>query len=318
LHEFTLHLSAALLADDSPYKIKIDESLAKGTLGKYCRCRLSPAIQIVAAELSQNLGLQILQNVEKTLEDDEAARENARKAAEEAERAKARAAAQETAKTTAEEVVTEVNKKVAMIEIWIAKNTIPKGSIAIAGGFELTHETTDDKFFQLPDLPFDVALYDHSSKKVFVTDNGMICLDQGTDEQAQARREGQLLPSRDGIPPYSLFPFWTDLVILKGKPHGIFYKIVGETGARSLTVEWYITRYKQETQYFHFSVLLQEARPNVVTFKYYDAVDKGAKCTIGVQGPRDFMMFSHNKEKVFPGLQIVFDTGANTMKESKF
>lgn len=55
LHEFTQHLAAGLFADDNPSKAKIDESLAKGTLGKYGRCRLSAAIQIVGAELSQNL-----------------------------------------------------------------------------------------------------------------------------------------------------------------------------------------------------------------------------------------------------------------------
>lgn len=110
-----------------------------------------------------------------------------------------------------------------------------------------------------------------------------MCLDKSTD--ARNNRNGKKLPSRNGIPPYSIFPFWTDLKICKGKPHGIYYEVVGEAPNRSLTVEWYVTRYNQESQYFHFNLLVEEAHPNVVTFKYYDAVDKGAKCTIGVQGP---------------------------------
>jgi hypothetical protein len=50
-------------------------------------------------------------------------------------------------------------------------------------------------------------------------------------------------------------------------------------------VEWYVSRYGDSTQYYHFLVILEEARPNVVTYKYFEALDKGAKCTIGAQGP---------------------------------
>lgn len=141
----------------------------------------------------------------------------------------------------------------------------------------------DDKFFSI-DVPFDIYLYGHASKKLFVTENGMLCLDQDTN--SRERRTGQNLPYRDQIPPYTMFPFWTDLMIDLGKPHGVFYEVVGDSGSRSLTVEWYVTRYGALDQYFHFNLLLEEARPNVVTFKYYEALDKGATCTIGVQGPQ--------------------------------
>lgn len=112
----------------------------------------------------------------------------------------------------------------------------------------------------------------------------MLCFDQDIKDPVH-KREGQKLPYYDGVPKYTLFPFWTDLKLTKGKPHGIFYEIAGAVGARSLTVEWYVTRFKREEQYFQFTVLLEEAKPNVVTFKYYDAQDNGKVCTIGVQGP---------------------------------
>lgn len=138
---------------------------------------------------------------------------------------------------------------------------------------------TDDIFLPL-DIPFDVYLYGHPTEKLFVTDNGMLCLDEATN--ALESGTGKELPSREGIPPYTMFPFWTDLMIAQDKPHGIYYEIVGNDGARTLTIEWYVTRYGAEEQYFHFNLLLEEARLNVVTFKYYEALDKGATCTIGV------------------------------------
>jgi hypothetical protein len=140
-----------------------------------------------------------------------------------------------------------------------------------------------DDVFKLLDLPFAVTLYGHASTRIWVSDNGMLCLDENTN--AVKTRDGKPLPSRRNIPPYSMFPFWTDLMLSKGKPHGIYYEITGEAPNRSLTVEWYVTRFQQESQNFHFNLLLEEARPNIVTCKYYDAVDKGARCTIGVQGP---------------------------------
>ncbi|KAI1125335.1 hypothetical protein F5Y10DRAFT_284396 [Nemania abortiva] len=201
-----------------------------------------------------------------------------------------------------------------------AKKALPntvtlRNPIAIMGALSGAPEKIDDVFKEL-DLSFAVTLYGHSSAKIWVSDNGMLCLDKGTD--AYTNRTGKSLPSRENIPPYSMFPFWTDLMISQGKPHGIYYEVVGEAPNRSLTVEWYVTRYGQEDQYFHFNLLLEEARPGVVTYKYYDAVDKGAQCTIGVQGPNAYKMFSYNEPKVQPGLQIVFDTSNNKMTTSRF
>lgn len=113
LQEFTQHLTAGLFAEDNPSKAKIDASVAKGTLGKYGRCRLSGAVQIVGAELSQKLGLEILQKVEKVLEDDEAARKKAREQAEEEARQRAKLIAQETAKEVAKLVAEKLAPEVA-------------------------------------------------------------------------------------------------------------------------------------------------------------------------------------------------------------
>jgi hypothetical protein len=192
-----------------------------------------------------------------------------------------------------------------------------RNPIAIVGGLRGAAENIDDKWFPL-ELPFAISLFNYSTSKIFVTDNGILSLDAAGGTSG-TQRTGQVLPFYDEIPAYSMFPFWTDLKICQGKPHGIYYEIVGEPGSRSLTVEWYMTRWSKEDQYFHFNLRIDEAHPNIVTYQYYDAVDKGAECTIGVQGANGvFKMFSHNEAKVNPGLRLVFDTAENTMNVSTF
>lgn len=141
----------------------------------------------------------------------------------------------------------------------------------------------DDMFFPIPTLDFDVSIFGHSSRNLFVTDNGMICFDQDI-QKPRDKRHGLPLPHYNGVPPYTLFPFWTDLMIADGEPHGMFYEISGSEGTRTLMVEWYVTHYEHLSNYYHFTVQLEEAKPNIVTFQYYDAVDEGENCTIGVQG----------------------------------
>ncbi|KAL5003024.1 hypothetical protein BDV10DRAFT_201028 [Aspergillus recurvatus] len=180
----------------------------------------------------------------------------------------------------------------------------------IVGGLSGAPEDVDDKAFQL-DLPFAVSLYGHSSSTLWVIDNGMICLDQAPTASPASVRTGQQLPFRDGLAPYSLFPLWKDLKITQGKPHGIYYDVEGNAPNRKLTIEFYVTRYNMEDQYFHFLVILEEAKANVATFRYFDVQDEGAEGTVGVQGPQNYKLFSYNQRKISPGLELVFNTAPN-------
>lgn len=167
----------------------------------------------------------------------------------------------------------------------------------------------------------------------------MICLDQEPSFSITDVRTGQQLPFRAGLTPYTLFPLWKDLKITKGKPHGIYYDVEGTAPNRTLSIEYYVTRYKLESQYFHFLVIFHEARPNFVTFRYHDVKDEGAEGTVGVQGPEgesylavctplqeltgipvEHYQFSHNAPKISPGLELVFDTspGVNSLQTTTF
>ncbi|RDW78917.1 uncharacterized protein DSM5745_05769 [Aspergillus mulundensis] len=180
----------------------------------------------------------------------------------------------------------------------------------IVGGLSGAPEDIDDQAFKL-DIPFAVSVYGHSSSTLWIIDNGMICLDQAPTASPASVRTGQQLPYRDGMAPYCLFPLWKDLKITKGKPHGIYWDVEGAAPNRKLIIEFYVTRYNMEDQYFHFLVILEEARQNVATFRYFDVQDQGAEGTVGVQGPQNYKLFSFNQRKISPGLELVFNTTPN-------
>ncbi|KAL4862064.1 hypothetical protein BDV12DRAFT_50045 [Aspergillus spectabilis] len=190
---------------------------------------------------------------------------------------------------------------------------------AIVGSLSGAEDNVDDQAFTL-DVPFPISLYGHASSTLSINDNGMICLDQAPTANIANVRTGQQLPYRDGMAAYSIFPLWKDLKITKGKPHGIYYDVEGNAPNRTLTVEFYVTRYNMEDQYFHFLIIFEEARPNFVTFKYYDVQDEGAEGTVGVQGPQYHNQFSHNERKISRGLQLVFNTApdVNNVQSSTF
>jgi hypothetical protein len=72
------------------------------------------------------------------------------------------------------------------------------------------------------------------------------------------------------------FPFWDDLLIAQGLPQGIFYQTEGASGNRSITFEWYTTKYNDVVNYAHFLVTFYEALPSWVT---YECADSQPLCT---------------------------------------
>jgi hypothetical protein len=120
---------------------------------------------------------------------------------------------------------------------------------------------------------------------LYISTNGLFTLDRASDKYAY-----QKFPYRGWItqplPDHVLAPFWADLYIYKGTPQGIYYEETGKAPNRKLEVEWYVSRYSNAKQYYHFTLTVEEAKPNMATFKYFEALDKGGKCTIGIQGPK--------------------------------
>ncbi|KAL5617784.1 hypothetical protein FOVSG1_000006 [Fusarium oxysporum f. sp. vasinfectum] len=63
-------------------------------------------------------------------------------------------------------------------------------------------------------------------------------------------------------------------------------------------------------------VILEEVRPNLLMYKYFKALDKGAKCTIGARDPKSFQQWSYNEPKALPGVQVTIDTSTGSVTQS--
>ncbi|KAI1073247.1 hypothetical protein LB507_010774 [Fusarium sp. FIESC RH6] len=195
----------------------------------------------------------------------------------------------------------------------LANTVTLSNPIPIVGSLGGAVDDFDDIYYPIISS-FPITIYDHSSTNVFVSINGLLSLDSGDPTYTH-----QPLPSHSGsLPAYTLLPFWCDLFIYKDTPQGIYYEITGQAPSRSLRVEWYVSRYGDKDQYYHFLVILEEARPNIVTYNYFEALDKGVACTIGAQGPNSAQQWSYNEPKALPGVQVVIDTGSGLVTESTF
>ena len=68
--------------------------------------------------------------------------------------------------------------------------------------------------------------------------------------------------------PNAHFPFWDDLYFSQGESHGIFYQYEGTVPNRSITFEWYGTKFRAQGAYFaHFLVGFYEALPSWATYE---------------------------------------------------
>ncbi|RGP67597.1 hypothetical protein FSPOR_5784 [Fusarium sporotrichioides] len=226
----------------------------------------------------------------------------------------ARLQAEEEARRAAEAELERVKLQLEEANKPKLPNTVTLSNpIPIVGSLGGATNDFDDIFYPIVSS-FPVTIYDHSSTNVFVSINGLLSLDTGDRTYTH-----QPLPFRTGgLPAHTLFPFWCDLFIYKDTPQGIYYEIVGQAPSRSICIEWYVSRYGDKEQYYHFLVLFEEARPNIVTYKYFEALDKGGKCTIGAQGPNSAQQWSYNEAKALPGVQVVIDTGSGSVTESTF
>ena len=95
------------------------------------------------------------------------------------------------------------------------------------------------------------------------------------------------LPSAN-IPQYSVVPYWVQLGWAEeGTQQGIYYQFNGAsaTNPTTLSIEYYLTNYNDDTQEYHFLVYYDTTAPGVWWVYYFDVSDAGAHETIGAQGP---------------------------------
>ncbi|KAJ9643531.1 hypothetical protein H2199_004210 [Coniosporium tulheliwenetii] len=182
----------------------------------------------------------------------------------------------------------------------------------------------DDNYYNLT-LPFAIGSYGVTSETIFLSTNGLLSNEptyEWVNEPLPASgKPSEQYPER-AVPSMSIFPFWTDLYMRAGYPHGIFYEILGDIGSRSITFEYYATRYNDEEGYYHFTVAFYENIPGVIDLKYYEMGSNSSAGTVGVQN-RDagkWLQFSHNEPKLYRGVAVRLDTriGNGAIAESRF
>lgn len=113
---------------------------------------------------------------------------------------------------------------------------------------------------------FSLGFYGRSAVSVHVANNGYIGI--GPTPTGQSGYVPSPLSTMAAPTPNAHFPFWDDLFFQKGETQGIFYQYEGTAPNRSLTFEWYGTKYSQKGTYFaHFLLSFYEALPSWATYE---------------------------------------------------
>lgn len=71
----------------------------------------------------------------------------------------------------------------------------------------------------------------------------------------------------------------------------MYYAIRGNAPNRTVTFEYYCSRYLQPSEYYHFQVTFYQNRPGIVQIIYYAISDDGGSSTVGVQSKFDRSLF---------------------------
>ena len=113
---------------------------------------------------------------------------------------------------------------------------------------------------------FSLEIYGRNAASYYVANNGYIAI--GPTPTGQAGYVPSALSTTASPTPVAHFPFWDDLFFQKGETQGIFYQYEGTAPNRSLTFEWYGTKYSQKGSYFaHFLLGFYEALPSWTTYE---------------------------------------------------
>ncbi|KAI4249646.1 MAG: hypothetical protein L6R40_000435 [Gallowayella cf. fulva] len=161
-------------------------------------------------------------------------------------------------------------------------------------------------------LPLPIQIGSSSASTVYVTPNGILSLFDGSN-----RYFNDPLPS-SSIPPFTICPFWDDMIIYEGEAQGIFYQI---TGGGQITFEFLLGHFPEggvTNPVFHFLVSYSTARPGVFTYTYLQIPDLGASATVGAQygtSNPTALQYSFTEAKINPGLVLTVDTINNFIGE---
>ncbi|SCO34728.1 uncharacterized protein FFMR_03608 [Fusarium fujikuroi] len=145
--------------------------------------------------------------------------------------------------------------------------------------------------------PFPIEFFGAASSSVYVSTNGFLSLDSGSNSYANTG-----LPT-ESIPSNSIMPYWEDLLITEGTCNtGIFYDVYETARGNTFTIEYNVGSLQPSLigTGEHFSVSFYEDHPGLVRFEYYQTTKHGSSATIGLQSGEMFSQFSFNQENSVP------------------
>jgi hypothetical protein len=105
-----------------------------------------------------------------------------------------------------------------------------------------------------------------------------------------------------------------------GSANGVFYRVAGDAGSRSVVISWYAGTYQYGHQQNHFTVTLFENRPGYVLYKYYDIImQPNPSATIAISIGSDTKYFVPYGVEVYNGQQIsIYAPGSALSIQSGF
>ncbi|KAI6841730.1 hypothetical protein KC340_g1211 [Hortaea werneckii] len=166
----------------------------------------------------------------------------------------------------------------------------------------------DDNLFAVT-VPFAVSLYGVASTTITVTSNGILAVASPVTTAY----------NNAALPQYSvcgtgLLAFWDDLIINAGRTQGIFWSSEGRSPSRSITFEFYESKYQAPDTYAHFLVSFWEDRPGIATIDFLNITDNGISATVGGQGQAAnlFAQYSFNQAIINNGLLITLNSTTNS------
>ncbi|KAK6352346.1 hypothetical protein TWF730_009176 [Orbilia blumenaviensis] len=168
-------------------------------------------------------------------------------------------------------------------------------------------------------LPFPIELYNVSSANIYVSVNGFISLDEqpGTSFLNSQLPVAEEVSGANRLPNTSALALWDDLYIYAGTQQGIYYQIDGRVpGSRVLSIEFYTSAYRRNSEFFHFLMRYEEARPNRITFRYFQVSGGGVSATVGAQSRSQnlWAQWSFDQaDAIRAGQSLLVDTVANSI-----
>ncbi|KAF3209232.1 hypothetical protein TWF106_011051 [Orbilia oligospora] len=176
-----------------------------------------------------------------------------------------------------------------------------------------------DDIWSLVTLPFPIEIYNVSSSRIYVSVNGFISLDEepGTSFINSQLPVADDVSGANRLPNTAAVALWDDLYIYAGTQQGVFYQIDGTTpGSRVLSFEFYTSAYRRSAEFFHFLIRYEEAKPNILTYKYLEVFGGGVSATIGAQSRSQNLWVqwsSDQADAVSNGQSLLVDTIANAI-----